>query len=61
MNLGCDHSVKMLYLFRTKCYNCLSSHCQEVHGWRAIPCPHDYCKYEAFSENSHKACDSHVQ
>ena len=34
--------------------DCFSSHCKEAHGWRAIPCTHDYCKYEAFSETSHK-------
>ena len=52
--LGCDYSVEMAG-------DCLSSHCQDVHGWRSIPCPHDYCKYEAFSETSHKACDSYVK
>ena len=52
--LGCDYSVKMAD-------DCLSAHCKEEHSWRAIPCPHDYCKYEAFSDTSHKACCSYVQ
>ena len=49
--LGCDHSVEIVD-------DCLSSHCKEAHGWRVIPCTYDYCKYEAFSEISHKACCS---
>ena len=45
--LGCKFSVPFAA-------NCLVEHCIKEHGFRTIPCPYDYCKYEAFNETVYK-------
>ena len=48
LKIGCNFSTTMGP-------DCLSEHCQNKHNWRKIPCPYDYCKFEAYNSYTHKA------